>query len=397
LSRFSSKRKGGKSQEQAESQVAEPTVRPEVKKEKIPESEERRTKDVSEIASKEDEIFQNLLYQGHLGDVDIFGVKGRTPKSTTYTFMAKLFSFTHLLLLLKLRWWIRELWSKLTLRMKDLPRGKRRTERGESSMRGETLRNMLYKGHPPYCTCVECTRRRPAKRRVSDGTAVRKGSGNKGFAGSRAKVAGTKAAKGFFLFVLILVCVAVVLYTGYLLYEHKINPPTGGAILLISISALIWNVSLLRKYRVGFGSLFASFVFVALICSTVCAFADIEPFAEAKQRVVEFVKDMDLFGQPELAITIVRFEQGKLADEIVFFLSVSETEKTVEGVIYTIEILGNGLILGSTDVSTVGDVPDFTPVLSLFRDHPLSGCFKTWTRNMKMQEQGVLNFKIELV
>ncbi len=233
-------------------------------------------------------------------------------------------------------------------------------------MRDETLRNMLYKGHPPYCTCVECSKGRLTEKGTSDRTAIRREGGNKSFAGSR-----TKGAKKFSLFLLLLVCIAVVPYTGYLLYEHRINPLTGGAILLINISALLWNVSLLRKYRVGFGSLFAIFVFVALICSTVCAFAGMEPFAETKQRVIEFVGDIGLFRQPELDIKNVRFERGKLADEIVFLFSVSGTEKTIDGVVYTIEILGDGVVLGSTEISTVGGLPDFTPAAVLAQGPPI--------------------------
>jgi len=61
----------------------------------------------------------------------------------------------------------------------------------------------------------------------------------------------------------------------------------GWIVLAVSIGVLVWNISVLRAYRIGAGTVVAVFLIVALIAMTVSAFAGIEPFAKLKSRILD--------------------------------------------------------------------------------------------------------------
>lgn len=88
------------------------------------------------------------------------------------------------------------------------------------------------------------------------------------------------------LIFLIVACVVATIYTGYLLFTHRTNWGVGAIVLAADIGVLIWNISILRKYRVGAGTVISILVVIALLGATVSAFAGVEPFADAKAGVV---------------------------------------------------------------------------------------------------------------
>lgn len=92
--------------------------------------------------------------------------------------------------------------------------------------------------------------------------------------------------KRAFLILLVIVCLAVVVWTAYLLFTHQTEPVLGGIILAVDIGVLFWNISVLRAYRITAGTLVAVFLVVALIGMTAGAFAGIEPFAGLKDRML---------------------------------------------------------------------------------------------------------------
>jgi hypothetical protein len=92
--------------------------------------------------------------------------------------------------------------------------------------------------------------------------------------------------KKAFLILLVIVCIAVVVWTAYLLSTNQTDPVMGGIILVVDIGVLIWNISVLRAYRIGGGTVIAAFLIVALIAMTVSAFAGIEPFAGLKEEAI---------------------------------------------------------------------------------------------------------------
>ena len=93
--------------------------------------------------------------------------------------------------------------------------------------------------------------------------------------------------KKAFLVLLVIVCIAVVVWTAYLLFTKQTDPIMGGVILAVDIGVLFWNISVLRAYRVRAGTVVAVFLVVALIAMTVSAFAGIEPFAGLKNKVMD--------------------------------------------------------------------------------------------------------------
>jgi len=93
--------------------------------------------------------------------------------------------------------------------------------------------------------------------------------------------------KKAFLILLVIVCIAVVVWTAYLLFTGQTDPIMGWIILAVDIGVLFWNISVLRAYRVGSGTVVAVFLVVALIGMTVGAFAGIEPFAGIKNKLID--------------------------------------------------------------------------------------------------------------
>jgi len=124
-----------------------------------------------------------------------------------------------------------------------------------------------YRGeHPPACTCVSCTKARIAAKRKEE------------------QIRGMKKA---FLVLLVVVCLAVAVWSAYLLFTNQTDPLTGWIILAVDIGVLIWNTSVLRAYRIRAGTVVAVFLVVALMAVTVGAFAGIEPFAKFKDKVID--------------------------------------------------------------------------------------------------------------
>jgi len=89
-----------------------------------------------------------------------------------------------------------------------------------------------------------------------------------------------------FLILLIVACVVATIYTGYLLLTHRTNWSVGAIVLAADIGVLIWNISVLRKYRVGAGTVISILVVITLLGAIVSAFAGVEPFSDAKAEVV---------------------------------------------------------------------------------------------------------------
>lgn len=109
-----------------------------------------------------------------------------------------------------------------------------------------------------------------------------------------------------FLVLLVVVCLAVAGWNGYLLFTNQTDPLIGWIILAVSIGVLVWNISLLRAYRVRAGTVIAVFLVVALLAMTVSAFAGIEPFAEIKDSIVLKVSGIFAVGEDVAAHRTVR-------------------------------------------------------------------------------------------
>jgi len=94
--------------------------------------------------------------------------------------------------------------------------------------------------------------------------------------------------KKTFLVLLLVACLAAVAWTGYLLFTDRIEPVVGIIVLIVNIGVLIWNISVLRSYRVGVGAIVSIFLIIALIGATIGAFAGVAPFSEIKDKIADY-------------------------------------------------------------------------------------------------------------
>ncbi|MFH1381492.1 MAG: CAP domain-containing protein [Chloroflexota bacterium] len=90
-----------------------------------------------------------------------------------------------------------------------------------------------------------------------------------------------------FLDLLIIVCLGIAVWSGYILFTHQINPIAGTIIFLADIGVLIWNISVLRnsKYRhlkPGFALVFWSVVAITLVAT----FGGVQPLSTHKDMLI---------------------------------------------------------------------------------------------------------------
>lgn len=126
------------------------------------------------------------------------------------------------------------------------------------------------------------------------------------------KPRGSFSMRKFFLALLVVACLVAAAYTGYLLTTGQTDPIVGAIILAVDIGVLVWNISVFRSYRVRFGSILAIFMVTALVASSICAFAGIAPFSDAKERITEFFNPEPAVAAP-ISFSIIPGEsQNKL-------------------------------------------------------------------------------------
>jgi hypothetical protein len=92
------------------------------------------------------------------------------------------------------------------------------------------------------------------------------------------------------LFVLSLVCDAVVVWTIYLLVTHKIGLAIGITTVVVAILVSIWAKSPWRRGKARPGSTFVVFVITFLLVATVFAFSGMGPLVTAKNGVAVWIQ-----------------------------------------------------------------------------------------------------------
>jgi hypothetical protein len=147
-------------------------------------------------------------------------------------------------------------------------------------------REAKYLGHPPSCTCDDCTKKR--LKRWKQERASKSGYKRKNM---------TKLLRGFsfkklFLDLLVIVCLVVAVWTAYrLFYLHKLTPIFGSIVFIVDIIVLIWSIYVLRNRnyiakKPGFFLVFFSVLAIFLVL----AFAGVQPIAGYKDTVASTVK-----------------------------------------------------------------------------------------------------------
>lgn len=89
-----------------------------------------------------------------------------------------------------------------------------------------------------------------------------------------------------FLYLLLLACLVVAIYTSYLLFTSQTDPIIGSIVLAVDILVLFWNWSLVKKYRTSSSSVVVIFVLVALLAGTTAVYAGYEPAVEMRDNIV---------------------------------------------------------------------------------------------------------------
>jgi len=139
--------------------------------------------------------------------------------------------------------------------------------------------------HPKDCKCPECTYNRDKK--ITGRRARTLGWQSTDYENSShyhgRKAVGMKKA---FLILLVIACVAVVVWTVSLLFTHQTDPVIGGIILAADIGVLFWSISVLRAYRVGAGTVISIIVVIIILATTIGALSGVTPFSNAWGELV---------------------------------------------------------------------------------------------------------------
>jgi ribosomal protein L37AE/L43A len=145
-------------------------------------------------------------------------------------------------------------------------------------------------GYDRYMTPEETTRAAERAAERQRGTPARIYRGRDDIARGRKSRAlptlGGFTARRAFLIFLLIACILAAVYTSYLLFTHRTDPVIGTIIFVADIGVLIWNISVLRKWRVGTRTVVAIAVIIAVLGATTGAFAGIKPFSTAKNEIV---------------------------------------------------------------------------------------------------------------
>jgi len=96
-----------------------------------------------------------------------------------------------------------------------------------------------------------------------------------------------------FIRIVVLVCLGVAIWTGYSFF-HGGGTVVNGVILIVDIGVLIWNFSIMRKMRIGLGSIILTGILLAVIVVPVMAFAGMEPLASYKNKVLNYAESIQI-------------------------------------------------------------------------------------------------------
>jgi hypothetical protein len=99
---------------------------------------------------------------------------------------------------------------------------------------------------------------------------------------------GRPSSSKVFLTFLVIACIAATVYTGYLLFSDQTNWIVGAIVFAADVGVLIWNISALRKWRVGIGTALSILLVIAFLGATACALGGVEPFSSARDKVTSW-------------------------------------------------------------------------------------------------------------
>ncbi len=89
------------------------------------------------------------------------------------------------------------------------------------------------------------------------------------------------------LYLLLFACLAVSIFSAYLLFNNHPNAIIGTIVLTVAVMVLFWNWSLIKKRRINVISIVLVSLFVLLLGGATSAYAGYEPAVELKDTIIK--------------------------------------------------------------------------------------------------------------
>ena len=154
---------------------------------------------------------------------------------------------------------------------------------------------------------------------------------------------GRFSIKKLLLDLLVIVCLSVTIWNGYLLFTYKLDHLWGVAIFLVSAGVLIWNIKIIRNTNWKYKSPKFKWVFlIAIGILFVCAFGGIQPLSNIKDGAINAITD----GIDNIKAVIQTEDIVKLDDnnEIVISKPSGNYKGTIFGVEMTVKFKSGDII-----------------------------------------------------
>lgn len=154
--------------------------------------------------------------------------------------------------------------------------------------------------------------------------------------------------KKAFLIFLLIACLVFIGWAGFLLYNDKVTTLEGAIIIAAGTAILLWNMAVLRKRRLGAGTIVSIFLVIALLGASVSAFAGVEPFSKAKDEVAGFFNKLNVTR----IATVERIWVGHSVSATGFYVHVElKPNKSIRPYFqYNIKLYENGVFRDATKV-----------------------------------------------
>jgi hypothetical protein len=105
----------------------------------------------------------------------------------------------------------------------------------------------------------------------------------------RYKTASRFSFRKLLLNILVLVCIAVPIWTAHQMFvSHTLSLMYGGIILAVDIGVLIWNIAVLRHYRYSTPNFWLT-TLVIVGCLVILSFVGVQPFEDYRESTVDWV------------------------------------------------------------------------------------------------------------
>lgn len=158
----------------------------------------------------------------------------------------------------------------------------------------------------------------------------------------------------FFIRILVLACLLIVVWTGYVFFHNEATV-INGVILVVDIGVLIWNFSVMRKMHIGFGSVVLTGAIIAAIALPAMAFANIEPAKSWKDSLLQQTQSITSVTTNVASVgrmgMYVRQDTRYPFDTYYLHVSLVPTSRAEANTIYLVDLYEKGNLRASKSIS----------------------------------------------